>query len=127
VKKRSVRVPSATTDRLITGWAGPDGTRVRLARPGDIEQVSKLITFAGIRLDPAVGAVIEAGTVASTLLAGLNNGVEDLRRRLAEAAATDRTEEAMPGLILVLVVEGRDGLLHGVLQAVPPTNVLADG
>jgi hypothetical protein len=46
---------------------------------------------------------------------------------LAEAAATDRPEEAMPGLILVLVVEGRDGLLRGVLQAVPPTNVLADG
>jgi N-acetylglutamate synthase-like GNAT family acetyltransferase len=33
----------------------------------------------------------------------------------------------MPGLILVLVAEGRDGLLRGVLEAVPPTNVLLDG
>jgi hypothetical protein len=34
VKKRSVRVPPATAGRLTSGWAGPDGTRVRLARPG---------------------------------------------------------------------------------------------
>jgi hypothetical protein len=87
VKKLPVRVPSATTDRLITGWAGPDGTRVRLARPGDIEQVSELITLAGIRLDPEVGAVIQAGTVASTLLAAWTTasrtcGVDWPRRQL---------------------------------------------
>jgi len=33
----------------------------------------------------------------------------------------------VPGLIWVLVAEGRDGSLHGVMLAVPPTNVLADG
>jgi hypothetical protein len=98
----------------------PGRTRVRLARPGDLEQVSGLIPLAGIRLDRAVAAVIEAGAVASALLLGLDNGVDDLRRRLAGAVAAGRPEEAMPGLILVLVAEGRDGVVRGVLQPVPP-------
>jgi GNAT superfamily N-acetyltransferase len=126
-KKKPVRVPPATADRLVNGWAGPGGTHIRLARPGDGEQVTKLLALAGISLDPVVGAVIEAGTVASTLLLGLDHGPIGILRPLAESVAADRPDEAMPGLVFVLVAEGRDGLLRGVLQAVPPDNVLADG
>jgi GNAT superfamily N-acetyltransferase len=126
-KKKPVRVPPVTAERLVNGWAGPGGTRIRLARPGDTEQVTGLLALADIALDPVVGTVIEAGTVASTLLMGLDHGVNDMLRPLAEAVAADRPDDAMPGLILVLVAEGRDGFLRGVLQAVPPDNVLADG
>jgi GNAT superfamily N-acetyltransferase len=126
-KKKRVRVLPATADRLVTGWAGPGGSRVRLARPGDTDQVTRLLALADISLDPAVGAVIKAGTVASTLLLGLDHGTNDMLRPLVEAAAAGNPDDAMPGLVLALVAEGRDGSLGGVLQAVPPTNVLADG
>jgi GNAT superfamily N-acetyltransferase len=126
-RKKPVRVPPATAGRLVGGWAGPGGTHIRLARHGDTEQITGLLALAGIPLDPVVGAVIEAGTVASTLLLGLDHGPEGMLRPLAEAVAADRPDEAMPGLVLVLVAEDRDGFVRGVLQAVPPDNVLADG
>jgi GNAT superfamily N-acetyltransferase len=126
-KNKRVRVSPVTADRLVTGWTGPGRTHIRLARPGDTEQVTGLLALADIPLDPAVGTVIEAGTVASTLLLGLNHGIDDMLRPLAEAAAAGEPDDAMAGLVLVLVAEGRDGLLRGVLQAVPPSNVLADG
>ena len=126
-KKQPAGVPPVTAERLVNGWAGPGDTRIRLARPGDTEQVTKLLALADIALDPAVGTVIEAGTVASTLLIGLNHGVAEMLRPLADAVAANRPDDAMPGLIMVLVAEGRDGSLRGVLQAVPPANVLADG
>lgn len=119
-KKKRVRVSPVTADRLVKGWTGPGRTHIRLARPGDTEQVTGLLALADMPLDPAVGTVIEAGTVASTLSLGL-------LRPLAEAAAAGEPDDAMAGLVLVLVAEGRDGLLRGVLQAVPPSNVLADG
>ena len=65
--------------------------------------------------------------MASTLLLGLDHGAEAMQGPLAEAMAAGRPETAMPGLIWVLVAEGRDGSLCGVLQAGPPTNVLVDG
>ena len=116
-----------TADRLLKGSPGQGGTRIRLARPGDTGQVTRLLELVDLRLDPAVGTVIEAGTVASTLLLGLDHGADAMLRPLGEAVAADSPEDAMPGLIWVLVAEGRDGSLHGVLLAVPPTNVLADG
>src|SRR5260370_38855714 len=100
-RKKPVRVPPATADRLVNGWAGPGGTHIRLARHGDIEQVTGLLGLAGIPLDPVVGAVIEAGTVASTLLLGLDHGSEGMLHPLAQAVAADRPDEAMPGLVLV--------------------------
>jgi GNAT superfamily N-acetyltransferase len=116
-----------TSDRLLKGSSGPGGTRIRLARPGDIGQVTRLLELVDLRLDPAVGTVIEAGAVASTLLLGLDHGSDAMLHPLGEALAADRPEDAMPGLIWVLVAEGRDGSLHGMLLAVPPTNVLGDG
>lgn len=126
-KKKRVRGLPATADRLIRGWAGPGGSRIRLARPGDTGHVTGLLALADIPMDPAVDAVIKTGTVASTLLLGLTHGNNEMLRPLAEAAAAGNPDDAMPGLVLVVVAEGRDGSLGGVLQAVPPTNVLADG
>jgi hypothetical protein len=45
-------------------------------------------------VDPVVGAVIEAGTVASTLLLGLNRGADAMLRPLEEAVVADRPEDA---------------------------------
>jgi N-acetylglutamate synthase-like GNAT family acetyltransferase len=126
-RKNVVRVQPIATDRLVSGWSGPGGTHIRLARRSDIEQITGLLALAGIPLDPVVGAVIERGTVASTLLRGLDHGPEGMLRPLAEAVAADRPYEAMPGFVLVLVAEDREGFVRGVLQAVPPDNVLADG
>ena len=78
-------------------------------------------------MDPVVGAAIDTGTVAATLLLGLDHGADAMLRPLTEAVAADRPDDAMPGLVWVLVAQGPDGSLHGVLLAVPPTNVLADG
>jgi hypothetical protein len=126
VVKKPSRARPMTADRLIKGCSGPGGTRIRLARPGDTAQVARLLELVGIRLDPAVREAIETGTVASTLLLGLDHGAHAMLGPLTDAIAADRPEDAMPGLFWVLVAEGRDGSLHGVLQAVPPTNVLAD-
>ncbi len=92
-RKKPVRVPPATADRLVSGWAGPGGTHIRLARHGDTERITGLLALAGIPLDPVVGAVIEAGTVASTLLLGLDHGPEGMLRPLAEAVAAHRPDE----------------------------------
>jgi hypothetical protein len=73
--------------------------------------VTRLLALADISLDPAVGVVIKAGTVASTLLRGLDHGPHDVLRPLVEAAAAGNPDDAMPGLVLVLVAEGRDGSL----------------
>ena len=127
VVKNPSRARPMTADRLLKGSSGPGGTRIRLARPGDTGQVTQLLELVGIRLDPAAGTVIETGTVASTLLLGLDHGADAMLRPLCEAVAADRPEDAMPGLIWVLVAEGRDGSLQGLLLAVPPTNALADG
>jgi hypothetical protein len=127
VVNKPSRARIMTADRLLQGSSGPGGTRIRLARPGDTGQVTRLLELVGIGLDPVVGAVIEAGTAASTLLLGLDHGADAMVRPLGEAVAAGRPEDAMPGLIWVLVAEGRDGSLHGVLLAVPPTNLLADG
>ena len=110
--KKRVRVSPATADRLVTGWTGPGHTHIRLARPGDTEQVTRLLALADIPLDPAVGTVIEAGTVASTLLLGLNHGTHDMLVPLAKTAAAGKSDDAMPGLALVLVAEGRDGTVR---------------
>ncbi len=81
--------------------------------------MTRLLALADISLDPAVGAVIKAGTVASTLLLGLDHGINDMLRPLVEAAAAGNPDDAMPGLVLVLVAEGRDGSLCGVLHDRP--------
>ncbi|MEV4212542.1 GNAT family N-acetyltransferase [Micromonospora sp. NPDC049662] len=126
-RKKPARVPPVTADRLLRGWSGPGGTRIRLAAPGDSPGVAELLLLAdGMGLDPAVEQGINAGTVASTLLTGLRQGTSEMLRPIAEAAAAGRPDEAMPGLVMVLVAEGSDGRLQGVLQAVPPGNVLSE-
>jgi hypothetical protein len=80
-----------------------------------------LLPLAGIPLDPLVGAVIEAGTMASALLQRLDQGAEGMLPPLARAVAADRTEQAMPGLVLVLVAEDRGGFLRaGMLRNTRP-------
>ncbi len=125
-KKKPGRVPPVTADRLVRGWTGPGGTRIRLAVPGDEPAVAGLLSLAdGMGLDPAVERVIADGAVGSALLAGLRHGTSAMLRPLAEAGAAGRPEDAMSALVMVLVAETGDGLC-GVLQAVPPGNVLGE-
>src|SRR5664280_1557468 len=95
VVKNPSRARPMTADRLLKGSSGPGGTRIRLARPGDTGQVTQLLELVGIRLDPAAGTVIETGTVATTLLLGLDHGADAMLRPLSEAVAADRPEDAM--------------------------------
>jgi hypothetical protein len=64
-----------TADRLLKGGSGPGGTRIRLARPGDTGQVTRLLELVGIGLDPAVGTVIETGTAPVNLFETRVGGV----------------------------------------------------
>jgi hypothetical protein len=75
--------------------------------------------------DPAVAQVIADGALGSALLTGLRHGTSAVLRPIAEAGAAGRPEDAMSALVMVLVAETADGL-QGVLQAVPPGNVLAE-
>ena len=82
---------------LASAWLAPDA--------GHVSQLE----LADLPLDPAIGAVIEAGTVASTLLR-VDHGADAVLHPVEDAVAAGRPEDGMPGLIWVLVAEGRDGL-----------------
>jgi GNAT superfamily N-acetyltransferase len=125
--KKPGRVPPITADRLLRGWPGPAGTRIRLAAPGDAAEVRDLLAFAELSFDQELEETIEAGTVVTTILTGLRAGMSQMLRPLAEAAAAGRPQDAMIGLATVLVAESPSGQLHGALQAVPPGNVLSEG
>lgn len=70
-------------------------TQIRLAAPSDTADIAQQLAMAdgmGLWIRPS-NKVIEAGTVASTLLIGLRNGTSEMLRPLAEAAAAGWPED----------------------------------
>jgi hypothetical protein len=101
--------------RLTHGWNGPQGTLLRLARPGEAEDVARLAETTGGPLDEWMHAAIEAGTASAALFAALRSSNEALIGPVSRCAATgDPTP--FTELSLALVAE-RD---QSIVGALPP-------
>jgi GNAT superfamily N-acetyltransferase len=110
--------------RLTRGWNGPQGTLLRLARPGEAEDVARLAETTGGPLDEWMHAAIENGTASAALFAALRSSNEALIYPAGRCAATgDPTP--FTELSLALVAE-RDQSIVGALYALPPGGFIAE-
>ena len=110
--------------RLTHGWNGPQGTLLRLARPGEAEDVARLAEITGGPLDDWMHAAIEDGTASAALFAALRSSNKALVDPASRCAATgDPTP--FTELSLALVAE-RDQSIVGALYALPPGGFIAE-
>ncbi|OEJ21552.1 GNAT family N-acetyltransferase [Streptomyces agglomeratus] len=125
-RKRPSPSPSVrlTRQRLMDGLAGPDGTRVRLARPEDSVRFGELLTLATEEIEHAHVDGVAAGQCGEWLLDGLMGGDRVLTEPLLRAAGSGRLQDGALALSLPLVAEDRDGTLVGALLALPPGTVV---
>ena len=109
--------------RFTHGWNGPQGTLLRLARPGEAKDVARLAETTGGPLDEWMHAAIENGTASAALFAALRSSNEALIGPVSRCAATgDPTP--FTELSLALVAE-RDQSIVGALYALPPGAFIA--
>ncbi|MEV8546997.1 GNAT family N-acetyltransferase [Streptomyces sp. NPDC051572] len=123
--KKAKQTPPLSADRVRTGWQGPAGTRIHLARPQDAEAADALMatTGDGVRIIPVLRAAIEDGTAASALLAGL--GGTDAFHEAASLAFTSRPmNESLTTVSLPLVATDEQDRAVGVLSATAPGTLI---
>ncbi|WP_424893421.1 GNAT family N-acetyltransferase [Streptomyces sp. XH2] len=123
-KKAKLAIP-LSADRLRTGWRGPAGTRIHLARPQDLVAADALMatTGDGVRIIPVLRTAIEDGTAASAMLAGL--GGTKAYHDAASRSFTDRPmSEALTTVSLTLVATDEQDRAVGVLSATAPGTVI---
>ncbi|MFJ2203295.1 GNAT family N-acetyltransferase [Streptomyces violaceusniger] len=125
--KKTKRTPPLSAERLRSGWSGPAGTRIHLARPGDAAAADALMTTTGdeVRIIPVLREAIENGTAGSAILAGLGAGAE----KFHNAAARSFSEhglggEALSTVCLVLVATDEHDQAVGVLTATAPGTLI---
>ena len=97
--------------RLTNGWAGANGTRLRLARPGESDEIVPLVEMAAGPTTPEVRAIIDSSTTSAALLAAL---------RGTPLATQDPVELSA---ILVAVLDER---VVGAIYAKPPTEFMIE-
>ncbi|MGY0466934.1 GNAT family N-acetyltransferase (plasmid) [Kitasatospora sp. cg17-2] len=114
-----------TGKRLAEGWPGPDGGRVRLAGPGDADEVAALLKLADVELDARYGRAIEAGSVSATLRTALDSGPDALMEGAVTSLAGASFADGMPPLALALVAEDSTGRVVGALVAHPPAPLIS--
>jgi GNAT superfamily N-acetyltransferase len=110
--------------RFIHGWHGPQKTRLRLARPGEIADAERLADLGGGPLDGEMAAAIADGTASSALLGALRDGrdhpsVESVARVAAAGDPTPLLE-----LAVALIAERHERVV-GALYALPPGAFIA--
>lgn len=122
-RKKTTRRAPMPAAKLSTGWVGPNGTRIRMARVEETDAVNKLMEEAGVRLIPAVRTAIEDGTVATTLRKALEGGSH---RALLEAVAHAFTEDInpLPTMSLPLTAVDENGRLIGAALITPPASLM---
>jgi len=105
-------------EELEKGAPGPGGTLLRLARPGEADDVARLAEMTGGPLDEYMHGAIETGSASAALISALSAGSEAL---LGPAARFARSGDPTPmtELSLALVAE-EDGRIAGALYALPP-------
>jgi len=117
-------------NRLVRGWSGPDGSRVRLARPAEASEVDRLLKLTGEAMDPAMVEAIATDVIAfgiRSALAERGSPTEPLRTFLVRGLTSGESTSVMAGLSTVLVAEDRAGDVIGALFALPPAGVIAAG
>jgi GNAT superfamily N-acetyltransferase len=123
--KVSERIPSITPDRLIRGWSGPRGMRIRLLAVEEVDRWLELLEAVHIEHEEALLAALRDGTLGRLLPAGLTGGSEALLDEFGQELFRGEPVRAMAGLSAALVAEDREGRLVGALHALPPASVLA--
>ncbi|MDH2393379.1 GNAT family N-acetyltransferase [Streptomyces sp. HNM0663] len=125
-RRRSPHSPSVriTRQRLMDGLSGPDGTRVRLARPEESARFGELLTLATEEIEQAHIDAVAAGQCGTWLLDGLMQGGEALTDPLVRAAASGQLQDGALAMSLPMVAEERDGTLTGALLGLPPGAVV---
>ena len=122
--KRTVKKTApVSAGRVREGWHGPAGTRIRLARPGEVKAVDALLEAAGVQVIPELGQAIEDGSAGSVLLSGLETR-GTFHREAAMAIATGSMATALSVVSLTLVAAADDGALVGALSVTPPGTIL---
>ncbi|MFD4860616.1 hypothetical protein [Streptomyces atratus] len=111
-----------TGKRVIEGWHGPEGGRVRLAQAGEDAAVQTLMGTAGARLDRPVADQF-GGELAVALCAGLS-GQEAWIKAMTPLLVQRTYLDAIPGLSLVPVAEDKDGDIVGAAYAMPPMPIM---
>jgi GNAT superfamily N-acetyltransferase len=121
-------LPSRITGkRLVDGWAGSQGGRIRLARPGEVPAVDGHLAAVGVDVDERIADGVDDGTLAATLRAGLDSGHEGMFPLVAQAALKRDLGLAVPGLSLVLVGEDSSHDPVAALFALPPASLVSGG
>ncbi|MBT2510835.1 GNAT family N-acetyltransferase [Streptomyces sp. ISL-98] len=123
-KKRPQPGVRLTRQRLTEGLAGPDGTRIRLARPEESHRVGELLKLATDEIEQGHINGLAAGQCGKWLLDGLSGVDRAMTEPLVRAAAGGRLQEGALSLSLPLVAQDRGGELVGALLAVPPGMVV---
>ncbi|MEV5238527.1 hypothetical protein AB0K89_05360 [Streptomyces cinnamoneus] len=92
--KKARQTPPLSADRVRTGWQGPAGTRIRLARGQDVEAANALIatTGDGARIILVLAAAIEDGSASSAMVDGLSGG-----EKAYHVAASHTRRDLPPG------------------------------
>ncbi|MEJ8631939.1 GNAT family N-acetyltransferase [Streptomyces sp. MS2.AVA.5] len=125
--KRARHTPPLSADRVLTGWQGPAGTRIRLARAKDAEAADALMATSGdgLRFMPVLRTAIEDGMAASAMLAGLGSSATAAYYDAASATFTDRPmNEALTTVCLTLVATDEQDHTVGVLSATAPGTIV---
>ncbi|MEU8708674.1 GNAT family N-acetyltransferase [Streptomyces sp. NPDC048565] len=124
-RKRPSSSPSVRLTRqlLVDGISGPDGTKIRLARPEDSLRFGELLHLATEQIEVEHVDGVAAGQCGKWVVDGLLTGGA-LTEPLVRAATSGRLQEAALALSLPLVAEDRDGTLVGALLALPPGGVV---
>ncbi len=117
--------PKLDAAALAQGLPVPGGVLLRMARPGDTAEVSRLLAMAGVDLPPYLAAAIDNQDIGSTLMHTLEAGNDQILTALATAAHRGDPNLAMPGLTALLVAENAAHRACGALLALPPAAVMA--
>ncbi|MGG2463806.1 GNAT family N-acetyltransferase [Streptomyces sp. RGM 3693] len=123
-KKRPQSGVRLTRQRLVDGVAGPDGARIRLARPEEGPRVGELLKLATDEIEQAHIDGVAAGKCGTWLLDGLAGHDRAMTEQLVRAAYGGKLQEGALSLSLPLVAQDRDGELVGALLALPPGTVV---
>jgi GNAT superfamily N-acetyltransferase len=124
--KKPRQTPPPSADRVRTGWQGPAGTRIRLARGQDVEAANALMatTGDGVRIIPVLAAAIEDGTASSAMLAGLGGGMNAYHDAAAHTFTDRPMNEALTTVSLTLVATDETDRTIGVLSATAPGTLI---
>lgn len=120
---RYVRVVAGALER---GWPGPEGGRIRCARPGEADTVARLLGHSGVELEPGMADHIDARTAGWVLDAALADDRDALR---CAGDALLRQPDPLPLLFSVsvpLLATDRAGEAVGALVALAPVGVIGD-